>query len=59
MLKGRHIGYMDIRDEYKFLQWPVGLFALDPNRTRLKFLISHNPRGNTVITLKSKSVSHI
>jgi hypothetical protein len=28
-------------------------------RTRLKFLISHNPRGNTVITLKSKSVSHI
>jgi hypothetical protein len=27
--------------------------------TRLKFLISHNPRGNTVITLKSKSVSHI
>jgi hypothetical protein len=28
-------------------------------KTRLKFLISHNPRGNTVITLKSKSVSHI
>jgi hypothetical protein len=27
-------------------------------KTRLKFLISHNPRGNTVITLKSKSVSH-
>jgi hypothetical protein len=28
-------------------------------QTRLKFLISHNLRGNTVITLKSKSVSHI
>jgi hypothetical protein len=27
-------------------------------KTRLKFLISHNPRGNTVITLKSQSVSH-
>jgi hypothetical protein len=26
--------------------------------TRLKFLISHNPRGNTLITLKGNSVSH-
>jgi hypothetical protein len=36
--------------------FPRHQFAL---KTRLKFLISHNPRGNTVITLKSKSVSHI
>jgi hypothetical protein len=41
------------------LSHSVNLGKRKAKKTRLKFLISHNPRGNTVITLKSKSVSHI
>jgi hypothetical protein len=29
------------------------------SKTRLKFLISHNPRGNTVFTQKQISISHL